>query len=445
MIKKIISILLFFVFSAAAYAQVKDIKRKAFMGGMAREKDKQLVIDSVVPGTTFALAGLKKNDVLVKINEVPVNSFATYGQAVSEIRAESNVKIEWLRGTKNMNKTVKAIAKPVEVNPDADITYDWIAYKNGQLRVISKKPKGKTNCPAILFIPGYNCSSVENFPNNYNGRIMNEWIKAGYAVICPEKSGNGDSYNCKPCVEADMQTDIETFGKAYEYMQQLPYVDKQNLFIWGHSMGGVIAPVLAEKYQPKGVIAFATVYRPWSEFLLEMHRIQSPLDGKSYEETETFVRGMQKVYFELFVNKKSPEEISKIPELNKLAVSELEYKPGNNQMWGRHWKFWQQIDSLNLAVNWSHVNGKVLSIFGGADFIQCSELEQKLIVETVNSTHPGNAEYLRIDNIDHLMATNNTWKESSEHLSNKKYQDANFNYTIAKKTIEWMDKVRAGK
>lgn len=248
----------------------------------------------------------------------------------------------------------------------------------------------------------------------------------------------GDSYGCIPCSETDLVSDIKVFDAGYQYMKTLPYVDKNNLFIWGHSMGGVIAPVIAEKHQPKGVIAFATVFRPWSEFLLEMHRVQWPLDGKSYIETEDRTRLIQKVYYEFFVLKKSPAELYKNPEYKDIVASELEYKDGKVDMWGRHWRFWQQIDSLNLARSWSNVGSKVLSIFGGADFVACSELEHELIVRTVNSTHPGNAQHITIPDVDHLIIRNPDWPSAHKHFMDASYKKEHFHQGFADATVKWM-------
>lgn len=423
---------------ATTLAQVNPPKRKAFIGAIVQTEGNHLKIDSVISGSTCQALGIQKGDVLHKLNDKTLSSLDTYNQLSSQIRAEENVIFDIERGNQSLKKTGKALARPYETNEWADINYDWLPFREGVVRIITKKPKGKVNCPVILFIPGYNCSSVEGYSNNYNGKLINEWLKAGFAVVCPEKSGNGDSYNCLPCIESDLQSDIEIYDKAYQYMLKLDFVDKQNTFIWGHSLGGMIAPVIAEKYQPKGVMVFGTVFRPWNEFLLEMHRIQAPLEGKSYVETESFVRNMHKIYYEFFILKKTPKQLYEIPEYKDLAVSELNYVEGGTQMWGRHWRFWQQIDSLNLAKNWSNVNSQVLSIFGGADFIQCSELEAKLIVETVNKTHPKHAKYLRIENVDHLICTNNSWQESSDNMKDKKYQNEHFNWEMAEKTVAWM-------
>jgi len=432
-----IAFILFIVYGNSQTAQ-----RKAFMGLYGSAVEGGIRIDSLVTTATLHAFGLRKDDVLTKMNGKNIRTMQEYQSIATTIRTHDELSIEYLRKGKQKKVTGKALMKPYETSGIADIIYDWVPFRSGRLRTMTYRPKNKDHVPCILLIPGYNCGSIENFTTSYNGKLINEWIKAGYAVVTIEKSGVGDSYRCTPCVEADMQTDIESFDAGYNYMEQLSFVNKQQLFIWGHSMGGVIAPEIAKNHKPAGIIAFATVFRPWNEFLPEMHRVQSPLDGKTYIETEAFVREIEKVYHEFFVNKLSPQQIHAIPAYRAMAESDLEYKEGNTTMWGRHWKFWQQIDSLNLADSWSKVQCPVLSIFGGADYIACSELEHFLITETVNTAHPGNGTHITIPDIDHIMVRNKDWKSSHKNIANAEYRNANFHYGIAEETVKWMDEVR---
>ena len=415
--------------------------RKALLGMYGNFTDKGLVIDSIIPDATFHHLGLQKGDTLISIDKLVVKESADFNKYASGIRSGQTVKVKYKRGAEPIERSGKAIARPFENPSDREVAYGWVTLDKCKLRTIVRKPKGNDKMPAVLIIPGYNCGSVESYGQGYNGKLIDTWVKAGFAVVTIEKTGLGDSYGCIDCIDADLATDIKVFDAGYKYMEQLPYADKNNLFIWGHSMGGIIAPIIAERYTPRAVIAFATVYRPWSEFLLEMHRVQAPLDGKSFAETEDFVRLMQKVYYEFFRLKKAPSELYKNPEYKAIVAGELEYKPGAVHMWGRHWHFWQQLDSVDLARSWAAVDAKVLSVFGGADYIACSRIEHELIVRTVNSTHPGNATYMEIPDVDHLITRNPDWESAHKHISDAAYRNANFHQGFADKITAWMKSV----
>jgi alpha-beta hydrolase superfamily lysophospholipase len=357
---------------------------------------------------------------------------------VGDLRTDESITVEYSRGGVEYLKTAKAVMRPYETSEIAEVIYGWASSGQCTLRTIVRKPKLDGSLPAVLLIPGYNCGSIENYNQGSYGELIKSWLYHGFVVVTIEKSGLGDSYNCQPCMETDLVSDIQIFDAGYKYMENLPFVDSRNLFIWGHSMGGIVAPEIAKLHNPRGVIVFATVFRPWSEFLLEMHRVQFPLDGKSYQETERDVRMMQKLYYELFVMKKSPEQIHQVPEFAAMTERELDYKHGNTNMWGRHWRFWQQIDSLDMAASWSAVKCPVFSIFGGADFIACSELEHELITRTVNAAHPGNATHVTIPDIDHLLIQNVNWKSAHANFSNKAYRDSHFHRAFADTVNSWM-------
>lgn len=424
--------------ASLAPAHGQEPARKALVGAYGTVTEKGMAVDSIMAGSTYAVLGVQKGDTLLTLNGQPVSQAPLYHRQANALRAGAAVSITYRRDGKVISRTGTAPMRPYDTRSDGEVVYGWEYMGACQLRTIVRKPQGDGPMPAILLIPGYTCSSVESYSSGFTGKLVDTWIRAGFAVVTIEKTGMGDSYGCTDCADADLATDISVFDAGYRYMQALPCADKNNLFIWGHSMGGVIAPLVAERYQPRGVVAFATVFRPWSEFLLEMHRVQAPLDGKSYGETEDFVRLMQKVYYEFFRLKKSPEELYRNPEYKEIVASELEYKPGARHMWGRHWRFWMQLDSVDLARSWANVNCPVLSAFGGADYIACSRMEHELIARAVNSTHPGHATYLEVPDVDHLLTRNNDWVSAHKHIADAAYREANFHQGFADKLTAWM-------
>lgn len=425
------------LFSSSIFAN--EPPRKAIMGLLGKPVGNGIQVDSVLANSTIAALNMQKGDVLLTLNGTAVNTMPAYSSIASNIRAGDKVTVTYLRNGKTTTATANGVMRPYEQSDIADVQYDWVKFRQGYLRAITRKPKGKTNLPAILLIPGYGCGSIENYMSSYNGKLLTEWLKAGYAVVTIEKSGLGDSYNCEPCSEADLIADIESFDAGYVYMESLPFVNKNQLYIWGHSMGGVVAPEVAKRHNPKGVMVFGTTFRPWVEFLLEMHRVQKPLlENMNYKDTEDFMRKIQKIYYEFFVQKKSPVELYQNPEYKDLVASELGYKPGSNDQWGRYWRFWTQIDSLNLAVSWQSLNCNVLVLHGETDYESCSIAEPILIKNTVNAAHPGNATMIVVPQLDHFMMVSRNYEEARDNFRAQQYAKGNFNMGIATTTVDWL-------
>lgn len=435
----IASYLFFFFYGSTLYGQ--HAQRKALMGMMGKAGDGGIIIDSILPGFTFEALGARKGDKLISLNNAAMSDWATYARLSSSVRTGDQVTIKLIRNSESIGLTGKAVMRPYEKSDDADILYDWVPFRSGYLRTITRKPKAATDLPCILYIPGYGCGSIENYSNSYNGKLINAWLKAGYAVVTIEKSGLGDSYDCEPCGEVDLVTDIQSFDVGYRYMEKLPFVNTKRLYVWGHSMGGVIAPEVAKLHQPKGVMVFGATFRPWSEFLLEMHRVQKPLlENQTMQQTETFIRKIQKIYYEFFVLKKSPAQLHENAEYRELVASELNYKSGSNDMWGRHWRYWQQIDSLNLTQSWQQLTCPVLIVHGETDYEQCSIVEPKFMQQAINSVHPGNASMVIIPELDHFMMKSSSWETARDNFRAQQYMKGNFNNALAEETVRWLNK-----
>src|SRR6185437_1058220 len=192
--KNIFFFILFCFCSKLSFAQ-KPL-RKAFIGLLIKPVTDGVRVDSVYPNSTGVILNLKKNDVITSINNKEIKTSETFNSVVSQIRSGDKIEVKFLRGNKVSKCSSKAMMRPFEQSEIADVIYDWVAFKDGYLRAITRKPKGKTNLPCILLIPGYGCGSIETYSAGYNGRLITEWLKNGYAAVTIEKSGMGDSYHC---------------------------------------------------------------------------------------------------------------------------------------------------------------------------------------------------------------------------------------------------------
>jgi uncharacterized protein len=441
--EKMYKIYLSLVFSFCTFnTHTQALPRRACMGVFLHDTLGRLMVDSVEKYTSLANTDIRKGDFILEVNEENMNNVLQYKKVVKEIIVPDEVRLKISRGGKEKIISTPTVGRSMDVYPYIEEVLGSVKYGEGELRKIIYKKSKRKKAPGIFFIPGYNCGSIENFPSLYDRALIEEWVEHGYMVYTVEKSGVGDSRNCKPCAEVDLQTDIELYQTAFQDFKKQEAIDSNKLFIWGHSMGGIIAPLVAQHNSVKGIMVYGTVYRPWSEFLLEMHRVQKPLlEHLTFEETETFIRLIQKVYYEFFVLKKTPEQLHNIPEYKSIVETELEYQEGSTNMWGRHWRFWQQLDSINLAQAWQTTSAKVLAMNGDADYIQCSQVEPCLITNAVNSKHPHHATMAIISGVDHLLMSADNFQEAIENFNNKKYVTEPASVELIKATLDWMEEV----
>lgn len=445
--------LLLFCLLLAVPAAAQKLKRSGFLGAKITAvtdsvaKVRQLpagrgvLVQEVLPNSTAAALKVQPQDVLLQVNGKDLSAPKDLTPALGRWRAGDAVTLTVQRGKKQQTLKGKAVGKPFETSAVAEVVYDQVPFQQGHLRSIVSKPKtGSGRRPAILLIQGYNCGTVDNLGQGSYGKLVNGWAGRGYVVMRLEKPGVGDCEGTSGCDEIDLYTETKAFAAGLQQLRQYDYVDTANLFLFGHSMGGVIAPLIAEKQRVKGVIVYGTVFKPWFEFLLGMYRFQYPKQGTDWVETEATVRGLQQVLYHFFVEKKSPRQIAQQhPELAQLVEKELEYN-GTDVMWTRHYKFWQQLDEINLAQSWKNTPSYVLSMQGEHDFESYDHFEHQYIADLINSYRPGKAQYLELEKTNHGFVKVPTVEEGQRIVQrgDRAYQDKNFNQDLVEQTDRWM-------
>lgn len=449
--KKYFLILVAFIIIADANAQ--HIRRKANMGLKVAElndsianalglKEKQgILITEVLPSFTGEKMLLKKNDVILKINSAITLTSKDFLNAVKKIRENDTVAMLVSRGKKQMLLSGIAIAKAKETSDAYDVIYDEVKWKDGYLRVIINKPKTEGEHKAILFIPGYMCYSLDNIGKHPYGQLVDKLSKKGYVVMRVEKPGEGDNTNTPDCSEIGFNTECDAFAKGFEKLKTYDYVDTSNIFIFGHSMGAKEAPVLAAKYQPKGIILCGTTSVSWFEYIIAMFRFQNIITGVDYVENEKIVKEITPLLFKLLIEKQTPSKLAKNKQYDSLLTAWMEYD-GGEHVWARNYKFWQELQDVDQPTLLKNFNGYVLAVRGSGDFEAFSTEEHQEIADVVNKYHPDHGTFKLIPNMDHAFAKSNTPEESYKNGQTQGYYYNNFNDAIIDEVDTWINALK---
>jgi len=421
-----------------------ELKKRGFLGVVVTDTGEKIqkehglsskegvLIQKILPGSTASEGDIKEKDIILEINKTKITNTNQFLGLMSSFQAGNTLEIIVLRVNKTI--TVNTVLKPMpkETSSDFDIIYTSLVVDDTNLRVIITKPYGDKKYPAILFIPGLSCISVDYpfvfYPNPYKS-ILYELTKKGFVTMRVEKSGMGDSGGIS-CREVDFNTETKGFRKGLEQLKNYDFVDKNNVFIFGHSMGGVMAPVIAKEIPVKGVIVFGTVAKIWTEYETENTRRQEELvKNRDFVEIEKFLREKEQFLCHFYLGKHSPEEImEKYPNLGKFFEDKT-------HLYGRHYKFFHQLYDLNLSEEWKNTDSNVLAIWGEADFVS-SRGDHELIANIVNSYHPGKGTYLQMKNIDHAFHQ----VSSMEKSFNQTYEK-DFNNEIINEIYNWINKM----
>jgi pimeloyl-ACP methyl ester carboxylesterase len=411
----------------SASADVKDnsgneLRRGAFFGAKIspisnamREQLKLdsgfgVVIEQVIKGSTADEAGFRSGDVLLSLNGEKIAGASEFVRAISGSKADMSIAIAFRRGDAVRAANVKLKARPLETSDSFDVIYGSVASRAGRLRTIITRPRTDGKHPALFLIQGVGVFSIDN-PSGaiaaYKA-IIDDFTRRGFVTLRVDKPGCGDSEG-GPARDVDFDTELEGYRQALEMLKGRGDVDVDEIFIFGHSMGGVMAPLLVAENPVRGIIAYGTISRTWTEYMLENTRRQMDLGDASPAEIDRYVRTEAALLAYLYSEKLAPKVIAeRYPNLRShLAQTVTEDK----YVFDRSLTFFRQLADKNLAEAWQNFGGNVLAIWGKGDYVS-NEDDHALIARIVNRYHPGNGTFRALGGIDHGLNRSSSQRES---------------------------------
>jgi pimeloyl-ACP methyl ester carboxylesterase len=263
-----------------------------------------------------------------------------------------------------------------------------------------------------------------------------------------ERPGCGDSEG-GPLREVDFDTELAGNREALLALKRLDYVDAERVFIFGHSMGGIMAPLLAAQTPVRGIAVFGTASGTWFESVFGQRRRLASLDGTDAAEADREILRQARFWYPLLVERKTPREIlEKDSELAKLGWVKDDKYVGD-----RTYKFHHQLADKSLAEAWSKVaatrlsvGGKeafprVLAIWGTSDWLATKD-QATWIAEVVNRVQPGQASVATPDSVDHFF--NRAASPEESYLIWKAARPGEFHPAFLDTLRGWLDET-AGK
>ena len=433
----VITAALTLAFSAFAAAASNELPRRGFLGAALgpEESERGVKVMEVFPETSAFYAGIEAGDVLQKIGSVQLLGPDAVKHAVASLGAQKAGEALLLtvtKGTYTSHMTIELSEYPRESHADFETIYDAVDVNGALHRAIITKPAGDGPFPTVYYIQGLGCSSVEapNNPDHPTRQLLNGFTKDGYVTFRMEKRGVGDSEGA-PCSELDFTTERAGHAAGLAHLKTLSYVNADKVFLFGHSMGGVLAPLLAADDPVAGVIVYGTIAAPLHEYFEVNEARQMRLRGLGEENVEKSLELVREFNNQLLTARETPGEIM---EANPRFRAFVNIRDGDQtHLYGRHYSFWHQLDDLSLPSPWDNVNVPVLAVWGQSD-VPATRDDHPALVAIVNENHPGTATYLELPNIGHGFDTAATMKESLDNHSN-----GPFNEVIVTDTLAWMN------
>lgn len=383
--------------------------------------------------------GLAKDDLIVGVDKKRFKNFAEWQELLRTQTDKSKAKLIVLKKSgdqwKETDVEVAIQPKPADDTDKYTTVYDHVVSNGNRIRTFITKPKSPGKHPVLFWIQGINATSVD-FPlgaKNYIAPVMKPFADDGFVVIRVEKTGVGDSEG-GPARLVGWDEELDIYRQTLKALDRYDFIDRDNVFVFGHSMGGCHAPVVCSEIPVKGIISYGTVAMSWLEWEVRAPRMQGILSGQTHAQVDKDVRQITQFYSYVFTEKRTIDWIKKNrPELAKLAD---EQSPDGVMLGDRSIKYMQEVNDRDFTEYWAKLGKtKVLALFGEFDWISLRE-DQTTVAEAVNKANPGCAEFKVVSQSDHIFSKCTGWQDSFDRFAKP---GSEFNPEVVKTMREWID------
>jgi pimeloyl-ACP methyl ester carboxylesterase len=385
---------------------------------------KGVLISRVFPGSTGEKTGFKISDVLLSLNGKELNGTA---EAIHYIASQESGKpftYVLLRNHKQVNGNGVFEAIPEEKYPDLEVVYTQVKTGMGDQRLLIYKTPGSENKPLLFFIGGIGCYSLDSplDTTRAESQMLRTIARSGYVCALLEKPGMGDNTGkTKNCNETGFLEEAEGYAFALKALKIRREVDSTRVYLFGHSMGGVMAPLIAGTVPVKGIIAYGTIGSSFLEYLNKTRRTIAQAYHMPPDSTDDFIKDNCACAGYYFVEDMSTAEATAKNKVCKDYLGVFDY---------RSRKYNRELYALNIPRLWKSFSGKALLIWGEADYISARE-DHEIIAGTVNYFHPGNGSLLVLPHTNHALLFANNFSQAATN-------PGSYNPEVAKQVLAWL-------
>jgi alpha-beta hydrolase superfamily lysophospholipase len=315
-------------------------------------------------------------------------------------------------------------------SPNIETFHRTVQVDNAPYDAMLTRPSTPGKHPAVFIIGGLGCYSLADLkPDDPYAALIDGLTQRGFVTMRVDKSGEGKSGG-PPCTspQSDLQLAVRRSVAGLEALATYDFVDRNNIFIFAHSIGPLEGVLVAQKlsFRPRGFLAIETVGHSWMEYTLDNARRQLPLLGIPFDKADNYVRLTELCQHRFLIEKRTPEQVvQEKPE----CKDHVNYPAAYTYM--------QQIAGLDPAVEWKKVDLPVLVTYGTSDPTTSAE-EAHYLVNMINSFHPGRAEYIEFPGMGHgldLASSPRAWLESI-----RKHEHGKFDSEFLEQITGWLKK-----
>jgi pimeloyl-ACP methyl ester carboxylesterase len=224
--------------------------------------------------------------------------------------------------------------------------------------------------------------------------LLGALARAGFASVRVERSGLGDSEG-PPCARIDFDGELTGYRAGFNVVRARPWVDAKRVFVLGHSLGTMVAPLLADEGAPAGIACFAASALPISSALagaVRRHARVASGDPATWSRAEKIAE-----LIDLVVTQGgTPHDVlAARPDLRAAAPDHF----SGDQAYHRIVTFYHQLERVDVAGAWRAFRRRSLFVYGERDYV-CSADDSRVLVEIAGTE----SSFVSLPGVDHQMS-----------------------------------------
>ena len=325
----------------------------------------------------------------------------------------------------------------LETHPGITVAYETLTLRDGvKLQTIVTKPANRGGrLPAILFVQWLSCDTVAISTNPRDGwsAMLRRIVRESNALVWrTEKRGVGASEG--DCASMDYDTELADHREAFEQLRRRPDVDPRRLVIFGGSIGGTFAPLLAADQDIAGVMIWGAGATTWAERMLKFERNALELGGTDPKQLASEMTMRVQFFDRYLIGGETPAQIS-AAQAPLGAVWSRIVGTSPSAQYGRPYAFHQQAQRADWAGAWWRVNAPVLAMYGEYDWFESRDATS-LIARIVNARRPGQGGFVEIPRMNHHFSQFADASDAFTETNGKVNPDPAVNVML-----EWLKKI----
>lgn len=389
-------------------------------------------VTAVTPGFTADRLGLEEGDVILEADGRRIGTLIDYARVFRSWRVPREIRLTVRRGGARRVLRGVPVPRPMETGEGIEVEYGSVVSDSGdRLRTVVTRPESVTGrLPAVVLVSWLSCATVE-FASDQDRpgwrRLLHGLSRAGYLVLRIEKPGVGDSRG-PDCSELEYRREVAGYIAGLRSAFARADVDTTAVFLFGGSLGGSIAPVIARERPVRGLIVSGTYARTWFEHILGYERRRLDLSGTPPAEVHERMLALETLYTEYLIRGRPPGEIVR----QRPALARVWTDMPRHQF-GRPVRFFQQLQRVNVAGAWDSLAVPVLVLYGEYDWMMAREDHE--LVARIAASRASGSELAVVPGMDHHFMRYPTREHAFREEGGVVAEDA------AQRVVEWLQRV----